>query len=57
MLVCATTPVMKPVTVTVDGIVMVRYVVPPVVVWFTKYVVVGELVIEVVVGPVTVVCE
>lgn len=57
MLVCATTPVMKPVTVTVDGIVMVRYVVPPVVVRFTKYVVVGELVIEVVVGPVTVVCE
>lgn len=48
---------MKPVTVTVVGIVTVMNTVPPVVVTFTRNALVGVIVIEVVVGPMVVVVE
>lgn len=50
-------PVMKPVTVTVVGIVIDRKTVPPATVMFAVNVAVGDTVIEVVVGPMTVVSE
>jgi hypothetical protein len=51
----APTPVMKPVMLKVVGIVIVEYTTPPVIVTLKVNVLVGDIVIDVVVGPTTVV--